>query len=597
MELAAEEVVFVGHDPQELSGAAMVGMQTAAINYPDGTRADAHLSSIEAIVRTDPDGLSRRGGGLVLPKRETMWQGGRYMSATPEAVKGPFDSAPVTGWRRMLRDTSIVGVSGMVCHALGAVTAVLFRMCLSPMEMGIWQTLKMILDYANFANLGISKGATREYTIARGRGTEAEAVRGLNCAFTVNTVSSLLYGGVPAALGIWLLVTSRTAAAWGAGLIAVGAMAVVSRYVTFHINLLRCRQAFDKTAWISGWEAVATLAVGGTCAFFFGFIGLLAGTLAVLGFSILLVRRFATIHFAWAWDGPEIRRLTAIGGPILLAGCAVTLFRSIDKMMILAYLPDGEFQLGCYSVALMIGAQVFGIGNLLATVMGPRYGEKFGHTGCRATVARMAMRATEMQGLLVGGVAAGAMIAAPPVLEFLLPAYRPGFDSVRWLVSGAVGLSLALPASQALVTIDRQRRVLLIVGLALAAAVAGNHWVLQAGSGIAQVAIVTAACYVLYWLGLSGEAFFRATSAREWLSHLATVTAIAFCPVLLASALAEPSSPAVASWIEISIAKGLLAGSAFLIGAFVLFRRMTEGRGGSFVDFVSSLLQGRAVDE
>lgn len=519
------------------------------------------------------------------------------MSATPGAVKTPFDSAPVTGWRRMLRDTSIVGASGMLCHAISAVTAVLFRMFLSPVEMGIWQTLKMILGYANFANLGISKGATREYTIARGRGTAEEAALGLNCAFTVNTLSSLLYGAVPVTLGIWLLATSQTATAWGVGLIAVGAMAVVSRYVTFHINLLRCRQAFDKTAWVSIWEAVATLAVGGACAFLFGFIGLLAGTLAVLGFSILLVRRFATIRFSWTWDGPEIRRLTAIGGPILLAGCAVTLFRSIDKVMILTYLPDGEFQLGCYSVALMIGAQVFGIGNLLATVMGPRYGEKFGHTGCRATVARMAMRATEMQGLLVGGVAAAAAIVAPPVLEFLLPEYRPGFDSVRWLVFGAVGLSLALPASQALVAIDRQRRVLLIVTLALAAAAVGNHWVLQAGGGIVQVAIVTAACYVLYWLGLSGETFLRATSLREWLSHLVTVTAIAFCPVLLALALAKPSTPAFASWIEVSIAKALLAGGAFLIGAFVLFRRMTEELSGSFVGFLSSLLQGRAADE
>jgi len=58
MELAAEEVVFVGHDPNELSGAASIGMQTAAVNHPHSTSADAHLSSIEAILDLVSAGLS-----------------------------------------------------------------------------------------------------------------------------------------------------------------------------------------------------------------------------------------------------------------------------------------------------------------------------------------------------------------------------------------------------------------------------------------------------------------------------------------------------------------------------------------------------------
>ncbi len=49
MELGPGEVVFVGHDPLELAGAAAVGMQTAAVNHPSNTRADAHFASIEVI--------------------------------------------------------------------------------------------------------------------------------------------------------------------------------------------------------------------------------------------------------------------------------------------------------------------------------------------------------------------------------------------------------------------------------------------------------------------------------------------------------------------------------------------------------------------
>ena len=56
---------------------------------------------------------------------------------------------------------------------LGAVTSLLLRMLLSPAQMGIWQAVKLLLSYGNYANLGISKGAAREYTVALGHGDTA----------------------------------------------------------------------------------------------------------------------------------------------------------------------------------------------------------------------------------------------------------------------------------------------------------------------------------------------------------------------------------------------------------------------------------------
>lgn len=512
------------------------------------------------------------------------------------ASAAAFDCAPVSGWRRMLRDTSIVGASGILCHAIGAVTAVLFRMLLSPAEIGIWQALKMILGYANFANLGVSKGATRDYTIATGRGDEAEALVGLNCAFAVNTLSSIVYGLVPIAVGGWIL-AGGSSSAWGIGLIAAGLMAVISRYVTFQINVLRCRQAFDTTAWISVWEGVATLALGGACSYLFGFSGLLVGTLLVMVLSAVLVRRLAAVRLRSEWDWTRIRHLATVGGPILLAGCAVTLFGSVDKMMILAYLDEGEFQLGCYSVALLVSTQVFGLGNLFSTVMTPRYGEKYGRTGSCAAVARMAMHATEMQALLVGGVAAAALILAPPVLSILLPDYRSGFESIYRLVPGAVAMTLALPASQYLVAIDRQRRVLATVCAALVAAVAGNHWVLTAGGGIAGAATVTAVCYFVYWLGLSVTAFPGVTSVREWLSHLASVFAVSSGPILVALLNPLPVSAPAMRFCEIELLQFLLAGGAFAVSAFILFKRMNAGRHERLEDFFRRVLRGRGGHE
>ena len=57
------------------------------------------------------------------------------------------------------------------------------------------------------------------------------------------------------------------------------------------------------------------------------------------------------------------------------------------------YLSDREFQLGCYSTAVMVTAQLYGLGNMLAMVTGPRYAESYGRWGDRRAVARLAARA------------------------------------------------------------------------------------------------------------------------------------------------------------------------------------------------------------
>src|SRR6185437_9905636 len=88
--------------------------------------------------------------------------------------------APLSGWRRMLADSLLVSGSTLACQAIGVATSLLLRFALDPAQMGVWQALKMFLSYANYANLGVSKGAARELTVALGRSDAASARQGLN---------------------------------------------------------------------------------------------------------------------------------------------------------------------------------------------------------------------------------------------------------------------------------------------------------------------------------------------------------------------------------------------------------------------------------
>jgi len=456
----------------------------------------------------------------------------------------PRAGSPVTGWRRALGDWLLVGSTTLFCHAVGAVTSLLLRVLLDPAQMGIWQAMKMLLGYGNYANLGISKGAIRELTIARGSGRPARAREGLNLAFTVNTISSMVYAAVLITAGIWLWRRGGTfAPAWSLGLVVVGLLAVLSRYVTFHVTILRGQQSFGVTSRLSVLEALLTLAVGGLATWRWGLPGLYFGTLVVLLASLVFILRHRGASLRWAWNTAEIRRLIAIGGPILLVTTLFVLFRSLDKLMILAYLSDREYQLGCYSLALMVTAQLYGLGSITTMVMSPRFGEKYGARADRAEVAHLAARTAELQAAAMALVGGLSLVLAGPLLGWLLPRYRPGLVPMTWLIPGAILLAIALPANQYLIAINRQRRALAAVATAIAVAAAANHLALTAGWGLPGVAMATTAAYACYWGLIVGVSLWVELSRGERLRYLG-MTALVLLPTLSVAWLFARVEPA-----------------------------------------------------
>jgi O-antigen/teichoic acid export membrane protein len=487
-----------------------------------------------------------------------------------QANQGTDEVSPVSGWRRAFGDWSVVGAATVVCHALGAVTSLLFRMLLDPAQMGIWQALKLVVSYGNYANLGISKGAAREFNVALGRGDTRSARHGLNLAFTVNTLTSLVYAAALLAAAVWIGWAGRGtwSASWAIGLVVVAGIAVINRYVTFHVTILRTKQAFRTTSRLSILEAVLTLVICGLATWRFGLVGLYAGTAIVVCVTLLFVLRHRAVVFRWAWDLAEIRRLVVIGGPILLAGTVSSLFRSLDKLMVLGYMNDREFQLGCYSLALMVAAQLYGLGNMLAMVMAPRYAEKFGQSRDRRQVARLAARSTEIMAALLVLPAAVAIVAASPILGRLLPKYDLGLAPLVWLVPGVVALALALPASQYLIAVDRQRRALLVVVFATAMAALGNHFALTRGYGLAGVAAATAVGYSVYFVLTVAVSLWPQMVSAERLRYVAALTLV-LIPTLLVALWLERLWPGIETDWATTLAKimAVLATWMLTVGA------------------------------
>ena len=426
----------------------------------------------------------------------------------PAASASPTQAHHTSG-RRLLADLGRVGGATVVCHGLGLITALLLRGLLGPIEMGVWQGLRMFLGYGNYLSLGVNKGAAREWSIALGRGDTAAAERGLDLAFTVNTLTSLAAAIMLAIAGTWLALagSGTTHVAWGVGLVVLGLLIVLQRHVTFHVGNLRAAQQFGATARLSVVEAVLTVTLTGLATWLGGIYGLYAATVAVMLGAWMFVVAAGARRSRWAWNRAEVGRLVGIGAPILLTGIVTTLFRSVDKLAILAVSPDREYELGVYSLALLVSGQLYSVGNTLAIVVGPRLGALFGHSSCHRTVAEFAVRTSAWQAAVLAAIGGLAIVAGPRALSWLFPAYRAGLEPLSWVVLGGVALGMSLPGSQYLISVGLERRGMwAIIGPALLALV-GDWLALRWGGGLMAVAMVTTLSYVLYALVVGLLAF------------------------------------------------------------------------------------------
>lgn len=459
-------------------------------------------------------------------------------------------AAPLHGWRRVARDGVYVGGSTAIGHLLAAATSLLLRLLLDPAEMGIWQGLKVVLSYANYTNLGTSKAAARELAIARGKGDISLARRSIDLAFTFNTVTSLIYAGIVLGAAMWvgMMGTGPWRWAWSGGLIAIALLAVLQRHVTFLVTLLRSLQAFAVTSQVAVVEGVLTLGVAVSAAWLLGLPGLYLGTLVVFVGSWIWLRRAGSLPMAWNFRGNEIRQLIGIGAPLLLVGLLTSLFRSLDKLLILGFLDDREFQLGCYSLAILATTQLTGVASMLSIVMGPRFAELLGHAGDHRAAARLAARTVELQALIMTA-AGGLMIAlVPALLARLIPEYVAGLSPLVIRTPGLVAFGLTLPMTSYLVAVNQQRRALIALAAALASAAIAGGLAVQCGAGLVGIAVAMTLADLVQLVVLAGLSFAGVLDGRGWI-RLLTILALIVLPTLAVALVGEWLLPgATCSW-------------------------------------------------
>jgi O-antigen/teichoic acid export membrane protein len=191
-------------------------------------------------------------------------------------------------------------------------------------------------------------------------------------------------------------------------------------------------------------------------------------------------------------------RLARLGAPIFGYFVASLVLRSVDRLALARY--GNAHQLGLYGVALMASGLVLFVPEAAGYVLFPRvaaaYHGAVDRARVRADVVRVQRALAVMMPLLVGL----AIVWAGPMVEWLLPGYRPAILALRLLAAGALALSAATVPGYFLLGCGRQISLLVLGIVAAGINAALVFGVASREPDPARVALAAAAGYALFAL-------------------------------------------------------------------------------------------------
>jgi O-antigen/teichoic acid export membrane protein len=436
------------------------------------------------------------------------------------------DGQPSAEGRKVVRDSLVVTIGGQLERVLGTLTALALRWGLDPEILGVYTGLRLFLDNTNRSSLGVGLGAVQEIPILRAAGRDDEARHLADVAHTANTLTCLAYA-LGLVLWAWLRVpllkADPLAAEWTWGLVAVAGLALIKRYESFLVAILRAHREFALTTELDIIESLVSVVAVSLGLWLAGFWGLLAAVGAILGLKIAYLHARHPLRFRWAWDLPTTARLMRIGLPILANTAVFGAVLNLDRVLILWRIPDGARAAGLYSVAIMGTSWSLDLAGRIVLVMYTALQTTLGRTRDPVEVARQAIRATEAQAPILAAGAAVAYLVGPAFLGAVMPRYVAGLAALRPLLPGTVLLGLAWPARQLLITVERPLSLFLatLAGL-MVSAIAGILGADQAG--IVGVARGMTIGYVAVFGLTSAWAFVPDLGVRDWLAHQARLS-------------------------------------------------------------------------
>lgn len=375
-------------------------------------------------------------------------------------------------------------ISRYFAQVLNFFTATLMRRYLGPFFMGIWNLLRVVIDYSNYTDLGTPNVVFYKVPFLRGQKLDKEADRLQNSIFNYLFISTAL-----SSLFIFLyaiIFRSKLMPEVFLGLILISLLIFVQKIYTYYIVLLRAYKDFNLLSASIIFDAVANICLILLVVRNYKLYGLYAVAFILPLLNLIFIRFKAKYKLTLNFKFPDIISNIRFGLPLYLTNILNGFLNSIDRILIASML--GFEQLGFYTIALMAKGYGADISMNFSHVVAPYFFEDCGRKGTLEKSTNYVTMTTLVISYFMTMVFSMVFLWAPLFVLYVLPKFVPGITAMKIFLLPTLFSSISYYSIDYLVMLKRQIKIVPVIIVLILINLSLNYLAIKSGLGITGVA-------------------------------------------------------------------------------------------------------------
>jgi O-antigen/teichoic acid export membrane protein len=338
----------------------------------------------------------------------------------------------------LTRLTAIFTGGNIISLVLSLMAGLLVARFSNPEDLGVFNSITLILGYVIFLQAGVLNGLNRElpYFIGRGLQEEAELYGAAAQAWAI------LIGGL---VGFSMLITSgwfifHGNRQYAAGFAVMAFASFTLFYVTYYLQITyRTKGDFVQLSGINIIKNITSLA-SSILVMFLGYYGLCIRLLLVEGINFILHWQGRPLRVKPRWDKQRLKGLFKIGAPIFVTGQLYAWWWILNSTLVLFYFHS--YGLGIFQLAVITATTIEILFISMGQVLYPRMAETYGKKEDIGELVTLARRPLGYLALVTIPLIIIGWLLLPIVVPIILPKYSEAIPAAQWMLLAAAPLSL-----------------------------------------------------------------------------------------------------------------------------------------------------------
>lgn len=381
---------------------------------------------------------------------------------------------------------------------LGVFTSLFIKRFLGPLYTGMWSFLRIVVQYADYTELGSTLSIFYKIPYYNGQGNAEEADSVKNNVFSFILLSSSLASLV--ILGYALLFARDLSREIFFGLLGVAVIVIVEKIFAVHVMLLRADKNYKVLSGSVYFDAVLNLLLVILVVSRFKFYGMIFITIIIpianTFFIIYHKKYIKSIVLVWR----KVISCIKFGFPLYITGILNGILNNVDNIILVGML--GFKELGIYSIAMMAknySRQVsVGFGHVVGPYFMEDYGKQVEAKILHAYVTKGTFAIASFMSMVLGLV----FIFATPVIMAILPSFSAGLPALRISLIASFFVSLIDFPYDYIVALKQRSSLIFFTVVALVLDIILTYLLIKAGLGINGAAIAATISAAVYMLSL-----------------------------------------------------------------------------------------------